>query len=113
MIAAIQLRGSIGAQQGVKDTLKMLGMFRKNNLVLLEGNPVEMGMLHKCKDFITYGPVSDELAERLQKKADERGTVALHPPRGGMRSIKRPFNAGGDLGKRGEAINELITRMLP
>ncbi len=36
----------------------------------------------------------------------------LHPPKGGLRSVKRHFNEGGDLGYRGEAINELILRMI-
>mgnify|MGYP001626147612 FL=1 len=36
----------------------------------------------------------------------------LHPPSGGLRSIKKGFNEGGDLGYRGIAINELILRML-
>lgn len=36
----------------------------------------------------------------------------LHPPRGGLKSIKKPFSEGGDLGYRGPLINELILRML-
>ena len=37
----------------------------------------------------------------------------LHPPRGGFRgSIKKHYGAGGELGYRGPAINELIKRML-
>ncbi|AIF68802.1 50S ribosomal protein L30 [Palaeococcus pacificus DY20341] len=36
----------------------------------------------------------------------------LHPPRGGHKTIKRPFKDGGALGYRGEKINELIERML-
>jgi large subunit ribosomal protein L30 len=36
----------------------------------------------------------------------------LHPPRGGLNSIKRHFSVGGDLGYRGPFINELIRRML-
>jgi len=36
----------------------------------------------------------------------------LHPARGGIRSKKRTFKEGGALGYRGEAINELIERML-
>ena len=36
----------------------------------------------------------------------------LHPPRGGLRSVKKPFTLGGDLGYRGPAINDLIRRML-
>ena len=37
----------------------------------------------------------------------------LHPPRGGFKgSIKKHYGAGGELGYRGSAINELIRRML-
>jgi large subunit ribosomal protein L30 len=35
----------------------------------------------------------------------------LNPPRGGYRSTKRPFKDSGDLGYRGEQINELVMRM--
>ena len=37
----------------------------------------------------------------------------LHPPKGGFKgSIKKPYSAGGELGYRGEAINELLARMI-
>ena len=37
----------------------------------------------------------------------------LHPPRKGFKgSVKRPFNVGGELGYRGEHINNLLKRML-
>jgi large subunit ribosomal protein L30 len=37
----------------------------------------------------------------------------LHPPtKGYKRTIKRPYRAGGELGDRGEAINELASRMV-
>jgi large subunit ribosomal protein L30 len=36
----------------------------------------------------------------------------MHPPKKGFkRTVKRPFNDHGELGYRGEAINELIKRM--
>lgn len=35
----------------------------------------------------------------------------LHPPRKGYKSTKHPFGAGGSLGDRGDAINDLILRM--
>jgi large subunit ribosomal protein L30 len=35
----------------------------------------------------------------------------LHPPRKGYKSTKRPFKDFGDLGYRGERINELILKM--
>lgn len=36
----------------------------------------------------------------------------LHPPRKGYRSTKKSFAQGGDLGYRGDRINELIMRMV-
>ncbi|HDD26353.1 MAG TPA: 50S ribosomal protein L30 [Acidilobales archaeon] len=37
----------------------------------------------------------------------------LHPPKGGFKgSIKKPYKAGGELGYRGSAINELLLRMI-
>ncbi|MEM3401906.1 MAG: 50S ribosomal protein L30 [Candidatus Hadarchaeales archaeon] len=36
----------------------------------------------------------------------------LHPPRRGFKSTKRHFGDLGDLGYRGEAINELVKRMV-
>lgn len=36
----------------------------------------------------------------------------LHPPRQGFEGIKRSFNDRGSLGYRGEAINDLILKML-
>lgn len=36
----------------------------------------------------------------------------LHPPRKGYKSTKRPFKDFGDLGYRGERINELILKMI-
>jgi large subunit ribosomal protein L30 len=36
----------------------------------------------------------------------------LHPPRKGYRATRRPFKDLGDLGYRGDKINELILRMI-
>jgi len=36
----------------------------------------------------------------------------LHPARKGLKSVKKPFTMKGDLGYRGEKINELIERMI-
>jgi len=36
----------------------------------------------------------------------------LHPPRKGYKATKRPFKDFGDLGYRGEQINEFVIRMI-
>jgi len=61
----------------------------------------------------------DELAEdlyhcrvELHKLRGIKPFFRLHPPSKGFKgSIKRPYKAGGELGYRGEAINELAERM--
>ncbi len=46
------------------------------------------------------------------KEAGVKKVFRLHPPRGGHKSTKRPVKDLGDLGYRGEQINELLDRMI-
>ena len=48
----------------------------------------------------------------LRDVAGLRPVLRLHPPVKGLRSIKRAYREGGDLGFRGKAINDLLQRML-
>jgi large subunit ribosomal protein L30 len=50
---------------------------------------------------------------RLVDVKDLRPVLRLPPPRRGFRAIKRGYHDGGDLGYRGNAINDLLRRMLP
>lgn len=115
-IAVILIRGTIGLNQQKKDTLKMLNLQEKFNLVIVSENPVNMGMINKVKDYITYGPVSEETIKELDEKRPrgEKKYYRLHPPRGGLerKGSKKNFKDGGALGPRGEKINELIKKML-
>jgi len=151
-LAVIRLRSGIKAKQGVKDTLKLMGLTRVNHGVIVEKTDSNMGMIRKVKDYITWGEVKPEVLEALLAKrgrlsgdkrvtedavratsnfqtlaelaaAVESGAADLgdagvkkvfrfHPPRGGFRSTKRPVKDMGDLGYRGERINELIIRMM-
>ncbi|MEB3846494.1 MAG: 50S ribosomal protein L30 [Desulfurococcales archaeon] len=68
-----------------------------------------------------YGGIP-ELADKLlagelhYHKLEDKGVkpfFRLHPPRGGFKkTIKRHFTNQGELGYRGEAINDLVIRML-
>lgn len=64
-------------------------------------------------------PSLDALAKEVAKGdaapgdwEDVKPVFRLHPPRKGYEGIKRPFADGGALGDRGEAINDLLLRML-
>ncbi|MCL4342383.1 MAG: 50S ribosomal protein L30 [Candidatus Thermoplasmatota archaeon] len=61
----------------------------------------------------------DQLAEKLisgkLKFRDLKDIVPvfrLHPPRGGLEYVRKPFGDGGSLGYRGKEINALIRKML-
>ena len=109
-LAIILIRGFIGMKKEVKDTFFMLGLRKKLSCAVLEDTPVARGMLKKCKDFSTFGVLSEDVEKMLKNNI-----VHLHPPRGGFerKGIKTPFVSGGALGDRKEKINDLIKRMIP
>ncbi|MFH1821640.1 MAG: 50S ribosomal protein L30 [Methanobacteriota archaeon] len=59
-----------------------------------------------------------ELAAAVESGNANLGDVGVkkvfrfHPPRGGYKSTKRPVKDMGDLGYRGDKINDLIIRMI-
>ena len=110
-IGVIMIRSEVSFSQQIKDTLKMLGLKKKNACVILDNTPSNLGMVKKAKDLVTWGELNEEVLGLLKDKK----VINLHPPRGGFerKGIKIPFKVGGALGYRGEKINDLIKRMLP
>lgn len=139
MLVAIRLRGSVKIPQEIDDTLALLRLRRKMHAVLLADNPSINGMLQKVKDWTTFGTISDELLQQLVVKRgrktgnkrlateevsqiisefkagsrpDIKPVFRLTPPSGGFKhSIKQAW-PNGELGDRGEKINELLKRMI-
>ena len=162
LYAVIRIRGRVDVPPDVEYTLKLLRLHRKNHCVIYPSTlPGIERMLHKVKDWVTWGEIDretliellrtrgrapgnrpitneylkeklgigsiEELVEKLfrgelmlhklkdkkNKKWIIKPVFRLHPPRGGFKgSIKKPYRAGGELGYRGQEINELIKRML-
>ena len=141
MYAVIRIRGSVNVSREVKDTLKMLRLTRVNHCVVIPKKPDYDGMLQKARSRITWGEVSQDILERLvtkrgrlpgdrrvpEKEAKEmarkilkedsvkdtglKPVFRLSPPSKGYRSVRLGFPRG-DLGNRGEKINELLKRMI-
>ena len=140
MYAVIRVRGSVNVPKRVKDTLQMLRLTRVNHCVIVPKNPDYEGMLQKASAYVTWGEISQEMLEALVSKRgrlpqDERleGKQArdvskkilkdgmkesgikpvfrLSPPSRGYKSVRLAYPKG-DLGKRGEAINQLLKRMI-
>ena len=138
-IAIVLVRGVVNLSQSVKDTLNLLRLNKKNYCVVVENNPVNLGMIKKVKDFITWGEIdNDTFKELVSKRGEEfqarltdrkekysyksleidgkkyKPYFRLNPPRKGFgrKGIKVAFKVGGGLGNRAEKINDLIRRML-
>ena len=109
MIAAIRVRGTVGVSKGIKDTMDMLGLKRPNSMALLPDSSA--GMLRKAKDYLTWGELSEEIEKEIKSRHKDKKVVFLKPPKKGFRSKKAAWPKG-DLGYRGEKINELIKRMM-
>jgi len=115
-IAVILIRGPITLDKKIKDTLQMLNLHRKYNLVILNDNPVTEGMIFKVKDFTTFGQISEETIKALDEKRPKGKNkfYSLPPPRGGLERMgsKKTFAQKGALGPRGDKINDFILRMI-
>jgi len=138
-LAVIRVRGLCKVEKGIKDTMNLLRLYRRNFCVVVPNNEKYSGMVKKAKDYTTWGEISDETFNLLvekrgeeykgkssSKKEDDSGKFIkkgdkkikkffrLNMPKKGFgrKGIKFPFSKGGALGYRGEKINELIKRML-
>ncbi len=119
-IAAVLVRSALSARPEVKSALHALRLRQRLACVLRPDTPVVRGQLRRCKDFITYGVISEEVKRLLVEKRGERDAAGkpkpffrLHPPRRGFerRGVKKGFGEGGVLGER-SSMDELIKRMI-
>lgn len=147
---AIRIRGRVGVNPEISETLKRLNLHRKHNACLIPNTPSMVGMLKKASNYITWGEINrdtlilllkkrgrligdkkiteeelsklgvssfEELADNILREGKlpkmMKKTFRLTPPSGGFKGkITRHFEEGGELGYRGESINELLLRMI-
>jgi large subunit ribosomal protein L30 len=107
MLGVLRLRGSIKIRHDIKDTLKILGLDRVNTLAVLPDDARTIGMIRKVDKFVAWGTLSDEILQ----EAGGKKIIHLKPPKGGLKSIKRPYPRG-NLGYNGNDINKLIKKMM-
>ena len=101
--AVIRVRGQPDVNRDIEFTMGLLGLNRVNHCVVVPENASTKGMLQVIKDYCTWGEVNQETLAAM---------IRLHPPVKGYEGNKRSYQNGGALGYRGEAINDLINRML-
>lgn len=82
----------------------------------LQGDrPVTDSYVKEVTDFKDIGDFAAAIVSgkaRYSDLKDVKPLFRLHPPKGGLKSTKRHHAVGGDLGYRGTAINDLISRMV-
>jgi large subunit ribosomal protein L30 len=142
LFAVVRVRGSVGITRQLSDTLMMLRLHRINHCVIIPKNQNYDGMLHKARNFITWGEIDRETLEKLVAKrgrfagdkrvkdvsyAKELAHFILSGKPVKETGIKPVFRLSppskgykstkaifpkGSLGYRGEKINELLKRMI-
>jgi large subunit ribosomal protein L30 len=117
MICIIRIRGQVGINKKVKETLNRLKLRKKYSCVVIAPTKEQFGMIKKMKNFVAFGEIDEKTYKKLKEKRgkkDAEGNLKpffrLHPPRKGIKS-KLHFPKGV-LGNHKEKINELIERML-
>ncbi len=68
LVAIIRIRGRPTMNRKIADTLKMLRLHHVNHATIYQYTPTIKGMLAKVKDYVSYGPLSEVLLERLLTK---------------------------------------------
>ena len=122
MIAVVRVRSSMRRSEAQDYAIKLLNLHKQNYCVLVPNTPSIRGMVMKVKDFVTWGPATEDTISALSKMAEphprkegeQKPYFRLQPPlKGyGRKGIKKAFNIKGALGDRGDAINDLIKRMI-
>ncbi len=138
MICVIRIRGQVGINKDVKETLYRLRLRRKYSCIVINPTKEQSGMIKKIRNFVAFGEIKKDVLEKLiekrgqlinkEKKIHAKKVIEelekgkkyeelnlkpffrLHPPRKGIKS-KLHFPKGV-LGNHKEKINELIKRML-
>ena len=115
MIAIVRIRGQVGLNIKVIETLHRLRLRKKYSCVVIEEPTKEqLGMLAKVRNFVAYGEINDETYKKLveARGGKIKNFFRLHPPRKGIDSKKHFGVDKGVLGNHGKEINKLVERML-
>lgn len=72
-IAVVRIRGRRNMLPKIRYTLELMNLGRNNNCVIIEDTPQNMGMVQLCKDYITYGAITEGTLLELLRKRGEKG----------------------------------------
>ena len=76
-IAVLRVRGDVGLSCHVRQTLKLLRLYKKNYCCIFPSSPCMLGMVQRVKDFVTFGELDKDTFLKLMKM---RGRLAGNKP---------------------------------
>ncbi len=76
-IAIVRVRGIRNVTPKIKKTMELLRLNKPNHCVLVDDTPQNKGMLNVVKDYVTFGPVSEETVYGLLLKRGTKGASLL------------------------------------
>ena len=80
MYAVIRIRGTANITGDIEDTLHILRLNKPHHCVIVPENDSYKGLLHKAKDYITWGEIDDKtLVALVEKRAKISRTKKIDP----------------------------------
>ena len=67
-LCVLRVRGAHGMRRTIQRTLHLMNLYSVNSATILRSTPIIRGMLQKSKDYISFGPVSEEYLKKMLKK---------------------------------------------
>ncbi len=78
MYAVVRVRGTVGVNEQVERTLKLLNLEKPNHCTIIPSTDSYVGMLQKVKDYVTWGEVDEETLRLLvERKGMKPGNKRL------------------------------------
>jgi large subunit ribosomal protein L30 len=71
-LVLLRIRGSVAISKELEYVFQLFHINRKNHATIIEGTPSYLGMIHKIKDYATWGEASSDTISMLLK---DRGFV--------------------------------------
>ena len=73
IIAIIRMTGDVALNKDLKDTFRMLRLYKKNNCVIVPNSPQYIGMIGRLREKSTWGEIDEPTLKLLIEK---RGRVS-------------------------------------
>ena len=67
-IAIIRLKGTTGLKPDVRETLKLLRLYKKHTAIVVPSTPAYIGMIDRIKETVTWGEIDSATCKLLLEK---------------------------------------------